>query len=146
MPAFFKKIHAVYNHVLLVTNDPHHSLMLTVVCCAGIWGGITSMPSFASKIFPHTSSSSSSSHSSTHASYYCMYNDQILSLTGSIIYLSALPALALAARTTHKYGRKPTMWGIALLLLAGAALGAAAQNLAAVFASRALLGMAMGCR
>jgi MFS family permease len=104
------------------------------------------MPSFAAKIFPHTTSSSSSSHSSTHASYYCMYNDQILSLTGSIIYLSALPALALAARMTHKYGRKPTMWGIALLLVAGAALGAAAQSLAAVFASRALLGMAMGCR
>jgi predicted MFS family arabinose efflux permease len=75
-----------------------------------------------------------------------MYNDQILSLSGSVIYLSALPALALAARVTHKYGRKPTMWGIAVLLVVGAALGAAAHNLAAVFASRAVLGMAMGCR
>eukprot|EP00882_Tetradesmus_deserticola_P020750 GHRQ01022421.1.p1 GENE.GHRQ01022421.1~~GHRQ01022421.1.p1 ORF type:complete len:343 (+),score=134.23 GHRQ01022421.1:410-1438(+) len=130
--------------------------LLASCCCSlatgwliGIWGGITAMPSFAATILSHTSTGNRSSNRSDPASgpssYYCMYNDQILSLTGSIIYLSALPALALAARMTHKHGRKPTMWGIAVLLVAGAALGAAADNLAAVFASRALMGMAMGC-
>uniref|UniRef100_A0A383VR92 Major facilitator superfamily (MFS) profile domain-containing protein n=1 Tax=Tetradesmus obliquus TaxID=3088 RepID=A0A383VR92_TETOB len=134
-------------------NPPLLRTLLAACCCSlatgwliGIWGGITAMPSFTAQICPtHHTRSSSNSQAATHASYYCMYNDQILSLSGSIIYLSALPALALAARTTHKYGRKPTMWGIAVLLVAGAALGAAAQNLAAVFASRALMGMAMGC-
>lgn len=77
---------------------------------------------------------------------YCLFKDQLLSLTGSIIYLSALPALVLAARVTQRHGRKPTMWAIATLLAAGAATGAAAQGLVAVFASRVLLGMAMGCR
>lgn len=102
------------------------------------------MPSFLAVVFPsHNSSSSRSSRSND---TYCLYSDQLISFTGSVIYLTALPALAVAARVTHKYGRKPTMWAIVLLLASGAAAGAAANNLAAVFASRALLGMAMGCR
>lgn len=106
------------------------------------------MPPFLAAMFPnHSASAAGGTGSSGHEQdTYCMYSDQWISFTGSVIYLGALPALAVAARITHDYGRKPTMWAIAVLLAAGAALGAAANNLTAVFISRAILGMAMGCR
>lgn len=125
-----------------LTKCAAQHLVSALCSLAGIWGGITAMPSFSAVIFPTHSLNSKSNSNDT----YCMYNDQLISFTGSVIYLAALPALAVAARTTHKYGRKPTMWAIVVLLVTGAAVGAAADNLAAVFSSRALMGMAMGCR
>lgn len=116
----------------------------------GIWGGVSAMPDFAAAFFPETSASrgQGSGHGGG-AAHYCMFNDQLLSLGGSVIYLAALPALAVAARVTHAFGRLPTMWAIAWLLAVGAAIGAAAPatraGLAAVFIGRALTGAAMGC-
>jgi MFS family permease len=106
------------------------------------------MPAFAAAFFPRSTAGGGSGSSSSGGSgaAYCMFEDPLLSLGNSIIYLTALPALAAAARLTHARGRKPTMWGIAALQIAGAAAGAAAPNLASVFVSRALLGAAMGCR
>lgn len=112
---------------------------------AGMWGGITSMPSFAAHFFQQHSSTGVAADTPPPSSSYCIYSDQVLSLTGSVIYLAALPAVAAAAHATRRYGRKPTMWGIVMLLVGGTVAGAAANSLAVVFISRCLLGMAMGC-
>jgi MFS family permease len=108
------------------------------------------MPSFSSAFFPGSvpppPNPGAPPPPGAPASSYCLFSDQLLSLGGSIIYIAALPAVAAASRLTQKYGRKPTMWAIAAAAAGGAAVGAGAQNLAAVLASRALLGAAMGCR
>ncbi|KAI8473535.1 MAG: general substrate transporter [Monoraphidium minutum] len=132
---------------------------LSIGWLIGVWGGLTAMPTFASRFFPESAAAHGApagaaasappaapppaGHSG--GASYCLFDDQLLSLGGSVIYLAALPALAAAAAATDRFGRLPTMWATAALLAGGGAAGAGARTLADVFVARVLLGMAMGC-
>ncbi|KAF8060518.1 STP7 [Scenedesmus sp. PABB004] len=107
---------------------------------AGIWGGVTSMPEFHARFF----GASPGAGGVAAGDAYCLYKDQLLSLSGSCIYLAALPAVLLAAPATRKHGRRPTMWCGAVLMLASAVVGVTATSLGALFACRVLGGAAMG--
>lgn len=69
---------------------------------------------------------------------------QVLSLTGSVIYLSSLVSAVAATPLATSTGRKGVMWAMGVLVVAATALGASAGSLGQIFAARAVAGLAVG--
>lgn len=78
------------------------------------------------------------------ASNYCRYNNQLLTLFTSSLYLAALVANFLASPLTRNFGRKSSMLVGGVAFLAGAALGGAAVNVYMIIMGRILLGVGVG--
>ncbi|KAH6818227.1 sugar transporter 1 [Perilla frutescens var. frutescens] len=75
---------------------------------------------------------------------YCKFDDTLLTLFTSSLYLAALVASLVAAPITKKMGRKWSMVAGGLLFLAGALLNGAAQNVGMLIIGRVLLGFGVG--
>jgi len=79
-----------------------------------------------------------------HETDYCKYDNQLLTLFTSSLYISALVMTFFASFLTRKKGRKASIIVGALSFLAGAILNATAQNIAMLIIGRVLLGGGIG--
>ncbi|KAK8467311.1 hypothetical protein PHAVU_007G015600 [Phaseolus vulgaris] len=96
----------------------------------GITGGVTSMETFLTKFFP--------------SSQYCKFNNQLLTLFTSSLYLAALVASFFASTTTRMMGRKISMFAGGLFFLLGALINGFAINIKMLIIGRLLLGFGIG--
>lgn len=76
---------------------------------------------------------------------YCKYDNQLLQLFTSSLYLAALVSSFFASKCCKKFGRKRAMQAASGLFLAGAILNVAAINLPMLIIGRLLLGLGIGC-
>ncbi|XP_010533211.1 PREDICTED: sugar transport protein 10-like [Tarenaya hassleriana] len=107
----------------------------------GISGGVTSMEEFLTKFFPEVERQM---HKSIHETAYCKFDNQLLQLFTSSLYLAALAASFFAAMITRSKGRKVSMFIGGLAFLAGALINAFAVNVAMLIIGRLLLGVGVG--
>lgn len=114
------------------------SLLLINVCA----GGVTSMPAFLKEFFPDVYRKEQLRADSTNQ--YCKFNSQTLTMFTSSLYLAALLASCFAATFTRLFGRRMSMIIGGGTFLAGAAVNAAAQNVAMLIIGRMLLGVGIG--
>lgn len=108
----------------------------------GISGGVTSMDEFLKKFFPAVYAKQKDE--SGHESQYCKFENHILTLFTSSLYLAALIASFFASATTAKLGRKVSMTIGGLVFLVGAVLNGAAMNVEMLIIGRLLLGVGIG--
>ncbi|KAJ4833292.1 species-specific tRNA processing [Turnera subulata] len=107
----------------------------------GISGGVTSMAPFLRKFFP------SVYHKEildTSTNQYCTFNNPLLTLFTSSLYLAALVASLFASWVTRAFGRRLSMFLGGLIFFAGGAINAFAQNIAMLIVGRILLGVGVG--
>ncbi|KAL3505899.1 hypothetical protein ACH5RR_031281 [Cinchona calisaya] len=106
----------------------------------GISGGVTGMDDFLIKFFPRIY------ERKLHASEnnYCKYDDQLLQLFTSSLYLAALVSSFFASKSCNLIGRKPTILMASTFFMAGAGLSAAAQAGWMLILGRILFGIGVG--
>lgn len=75
---------------------------------------------------------------------YCKYDDQVLQLFTSSLYLAALVSSFFASKACNVLGRKPTILMASTFFMAGAALSAAAQTGWMLILGRILFGIGVG--
>ncbi|KAJ8759310.1 hypothetical protein K2173_006830 [Erythroxylum novogranatense] len=109
----------------------------------GISGGVTSMDEFLKKFFPQVYRKESEAKEG-YQNQYCSFDDQILTLFTSSLYLAALVASFLASTVTRVFGRKLSMLLGGLVFLVGAILNGLAVNIAMLIIGRILLGVGVG--
>ncbi|KAI9080506.1 hypothetical protein K1719_037472 [Acacia pycnantha] len=107
----------------------------------GITGGVTSMDPFLIKFFPAVHRKLKEG---VHENTYCKFDDPILTLFTSSLYLAALIASFFASTTTRILGRKPSMFIGGLFFLVGALLNGFAANIAMLIIGRLFLGFGVG--
>ncbi|GFP92577.1 sugar transport protein 10 [Phtheirospermum japonicum] len=100
------------------------------------------MDEFLLKFFP--SVYATEKNASGHESQYCKFENHLLTLFTSSLYLAALVASFMASATTRKFGRKISMTTGGLVFLVGAVLNGAAVNLEMLIIGRILLGVGIG--
>nr|KYP42126.1 Sugar transport protein 10 [Cajanus cajan] len=108
----------------------------------GITGGVTSMEQFLIKFFPSVYRQMKDETEST--SQYCKFDNQLLTLFTSSLYLAALIASFFASITTRMIGRKPSMLFGGLFFFVGALLNGFAINIEMLIIGRILLGFGVG--
>ncbi|KAL0446615.1 UNVERIFIED_CONTAM: Sugar transport protein 10 [Sesamum latifolium] len=108
----------------------------------GISGGVTSMDEFLQKFFPEVYAKQK--NATGHESQYCKFENHMLTLFTSSLYLAALIASFFASATTRKFGRKISMTIGGMVFLIGAILNGAAINVAMLIIGRILLGVGIG--
>jgi MFS transporter, SP family, sugar:H+ symporter len=108
----------------------------------GVTGGVESMASFQKKFFPDVYARTELGEENTNP--YCTYNDHVLQLFTSSLFLAGLFISFPASFITRKKGRKVTMVFAGCNFLIGAALNAGAQNLGMLIVGRILLGFGVG--
>lgn len=106
----------------------------------GISGGVTGMDDFLIKFFPKVR------ERKLHAveNNYCKYDDQMLQLFTSSLYLAALVASFFASKACTVLGRKPTILVASTFFLAGAGFSGGAQNKFMLILGRMLFGFGVG--
>ncbi|KAJ8574296.1 hypothetical protein K7X08_026101 [Anisodus acutangulus] len=109
----------------------------------GISGGVTSMDEFLLKFFPNVYHKEKALKAG--GNQYCKFDDHMLQLFTSSLYLAALVASFAASLTTKTFGRKVSMLTGGLIFLVGAVLNGAAMNLAMLIIGRLLLGALNVC-
>jgi MFS family permease len=109
----------------------------------GITGGVTSMEPFLVKFFPsvYKQMKDETGHDE---SQYCKFNNELLTLFTSSLYLAALVASFFASITTRKLGRKASMFAGGMFFLVGALLNGFAINIEMLIIGRMLLGFGVG--
>ncbi|CAL4942888.1 unnamed protein product [Urochloa decumbens] len=105
----------------------------------GISGGVTSMDTFLQQFFPSVYRKEQTARGG--GSQYCKFDSQLLTAFTSSLYLAALVASFFVASVARSLGRKWSMFGGGVSFLAGAALNAAARNVAMLIFGRILLGV-----
>jgi MFS family permease len=108
----------------------------------GITGGVTSMEQFLIKFFP--SVYKQMKDESRCESQYCKFDNHLLTLFTSSLYLAALVASFFASITTRLLGRKPSMFLGGLFFLVGSLLNGFAINVRMLIIGRLLLGFGVG--
>lgn len=108
----------------------------------GITGGVTSMEPFLIKFFPGVYQQMKDE--SGHESNYCKFDNELLTLFTSSLYLAALVASFFASTTTRVLGRKVSMFAGGLFFLVGAVLNGFAVNIEMLIIGRILLGVGVG--
>lgn len=108
----------------------------------GITGGVTSMEPFLIKFFP--SVYKQMKDESREESEYCKFDNELLTLFTSSLYLAALVASFFASSTTRLLGRKASMFIGGLFFLVGALLNGFAMNIEMLIIGRLLLGFGVG--
>lgn len=106
----------------------------------GISGGVTSMDPFLKKFFYTVYKNKKHAHENN----YCKYNNQGLSAFTSSLYLAGLVASLVASPVTRNHGRRASIICGGISFLVGAALNAAAVNLAMLLLGRLMLGVGIG--
>ncbi|PKI78096.1 hypothetical protein CRG98_001546 [Punica granatum] len=109
----------------------------------GISGGVTSMDDFLMKFFPavYHRTTDGSAHDKNQ---YCKYDNHLLTLFTSSLYLAALVASFFASEITRVFGRKVSMFLGGLSFLVGAILNGIAMNIIVLIIGRILLGVGVG--
>ena len=100
------------------------------------------MDDFLEKFFP--SVYSKAKEESVHDNEYCKYDNAILTLFTSSLYVAALVASFAASAVTGAYGRKASMFLGGLAFLIGAILNGIAMNVELLIVGRLLLGVGVG--
>ena len=108
----------------------------------GVTGGVTSMEPFLTKFFPAVYKQMKDE--SGHESQYCKFDNHLLTLFTSSLYLAALIASFFASATTRILGRKPSMFLGGLFFLVGSLLDGLAVNVEMLIIGRLLLGFGVG--
>lgn len=108
----------------------------------GITGGVTSMEPFLMKFFPSVYKEMKDESESKNQ--YCKFNNQLLTLFTSSLYLAALLASFFASTTTRLLGRKVSMLTGGLFFLIGSLLNGFAMNIEMLIIGRILLGFGVG--
>ncbi|CAN6217997.1 unnamed protein product [Urochloa humidicola] len=106
----------------------------------GISGGVTAMESFLSAFFPGVLRRMAAAR----RDQYCVYDSHSLTAFTSCLYLAGLAASLVAGRVTRAVGRQAVMLAGGALFFAGAAVNAAAVNVAMLIVGRMLLGFGIG--
>ncbi|XP_028770070.1 sugar transport protein 10-like [Neltuma alba] len=109
----------------------------------GITGGVTSMDPFLIKFFPSVYKQMKLEKAHENGPY-CRFNNELLTLFTSSLYLAALVASLFASNTTRILGRKTSMFLGGLFFLVGALLNGFAVNVAMLIIGRLLLGFGVG--
>ncbi|KAL2323948.1 hypothetical protein Fmac_023006 [Flemingia macrophylla] len=108
----------------------------------GITGGVTSMEPFLVKFFPGVYKQMKDD--TGHRNQYCKFDNELLTLFTSSLYLAALLASFFASATTRILGRKASMFMGGLFFLVGALLNGFAVNIEMLIIGRILLGFGVG--
>ncbi|XP_015164686.1 sugar transport protein 8-like [Solanum tuberosum] len=106
----------------------------------GISGGVSAMDDFLIKFFPHVY------QTKLHAkeNNYCKYDNWLLQLFTSSLYISALFASFFASKAATKLGRKITILIASIFFIVGAVLSAVAENKLMLIFGRILFGVGVG--
>ncbi|KAL7212306.1 hypothetical protein ACSBR2_015062 [Camellia fascicularis] len=106
----------------------------------GISGGVTVMDDFLIKFFPKVH------ERKLHAKEdnYCKYDDPLLQLFTSSLYLAALVASFGASKACRIFGRKPTILVASLFFIRGAGFSALAEHKWMLILGRILFGIGVG--
>ncbi|XP_015945749.1 sugar transport protein 10-like isoform X1 [Arachis duranensis] len=110
----------------------------------GITGGVTSMDQFLLKFFPNVYIQMKDQSGVHHHSQYCKFDNPLLTLFTSSLYLAALVASFFASSITRIMGRKISMFIGGIFFLVGSLLDAFAVNVAMLIIGRLLLGFGVG--
>ncbi|KAL8236739.1 hypothetical protein R6Q59_017820 [Mikania micrantha] len=106
----------------------------------GISGGVTSMDVFLKKFFPTVYVKKHHAKEDN----YCKFDDQLLQLFTSSLYLAAVVSSLFASKCCKRFGRKVTIQLASLFFLVGVILNAAAMNIMMLIIGRLLLGAGVG--
>lgn len=104
----------------------------------GITGGVIAHPDFGPKFFPHMAEA----HAKGDA--FCKYDDHLLQLFTSSLFLAAAASAMVGSWTCNRYGRKLTMLAGGLCFLVGTGLVAGAVHTAMLVVGRVVLGFGVG--
>ncbi|XP_042065007.1 sugar transport protein 8-like [Salvia splendens] len=140
----------------MASREPHYKSKITpyVFACwilaafgglmfgydIGISGGVTAMDDFLVKFFPHVHERKLHAQEDN----YCRYDDELLQLFTSSLYLAALIASFFASKACTKLGRKPTITMASTFFIAGAFICAAAEKKWMIIVGRILFGVGVG--
>ncbi|EHA8591005.1 sugar transport protein MST6-like [Cocos nucifera] len=108
----------------------------------GVSGGVTSMDSFLVKFFPSVYNEEKKKNTSTNQ--YCKFDSQLLTAFTSSLYLAALIASFFASTMTRVFGRRLSMFVSGIVVLVGAAVNGAADNVFMLILGRILVGAGVG--
>lgn len=100
------------------------------------------MEDFLNKFFPSVERKKEKESNQDNA--YCKFDNHLLTLFTSSLYLAALVASFFASSVTRVFGRKPAMFFGGLVFLIGSILNGVAQNVAILIIGRLLLGVGVG--
>nr|BAK01004.1 predicted protein [Hordeum vulgare subsp. vulgare] len=106
----------------------------------GISGGVTAMEDFQREFFPTVLRKRRENKGSN----YCRYNNQVLQLFTSSLYLAGLVSTLFASYTTRRLGRRATMRIAGGFFIVGVVFNGAARNLGMLIVGRILLGCGVG--
>ncbi|EIE22371.1 general substrate transporter [Coccomyxa subellipsoidea C-169] len=109
----------------------------------GIMGGVVTMRDFQDKFFPSVANHGDGETGGA-SDPYCKYNDHMLELVVSCLYLAAIVGALGSEVTSRKYGRRVTMVISGIFFTAGAVLLAAAVNMGMLVIGRLVLGLGVG--
>lgn len=98
------------------------------------------MKPFLEKFFPTVLKNATSAKTNM----YCVYDDQLLTLFTSSLFLAGLVSSLLASHITTALGRRNTMIFGGCIFFAGGAINAAAVNIGMLILGRILLGIGVG--
>jgi MFS family permease len=104
-------------------------------------GGVTTMEPFLKNFFPDILKRKTVG---TEVNMYCVYDNQMLTLFTSSLYLAALVSLMAASKVTTVMGRRNTIMLGGTIFLAGAAINGGSKNIAMLIFGRILLGFGIG--
>ncbi|XP_059431372.1 sugar transport protein 14 [Corylus avellana] len=107
----------------------------------GVSGGVTSMDDFLKEFFPKVYRRKQMHLNETD---YCKYDNQVLTLFTSSLYIAGLFSTFGASYVTRKWGRRGSIMVGAVSFFLGAVLNAAAVNIAMLIIGRILLGIGIG--
>ncbi|XAR67037.1 hypothetical protein NMG60_11013450 [Bertholletia excelsa] len=107
----------------------------------GISGGVTSMDDFLELFFPEVYKRK---HEHLTETDYCKYDNQILTLFTSSMYLAALVSTFGASYVTKNRGRRSSILVAAISFFIGGILNALAKNVATLIIGRIFLGFGVG--
>lgn len=103
-------------------------------------GGVSGMDDFLIKFFPVVYERKSRAKENN----YCKYDDQMLQLFTSSLYLAALVASFGASKACNYLGRKPTIFAASILFIIGAILSALAEHKWMLIMGRIFFGIGVG--
>jgi MFS family permease len=137
----------IFNHNLstmftLCTQKESNSKISTVLLIKNVSnsGGVTTMVPFLKKFFPDILKKAAA----TEKNMYCVYDNQMLTLFTSSLYLAALVSSLAASKVTAIKGRRNTIMLGGAIFLIGAAINGGSENIAMLIIGRVLLGFGVG--